>query len=309
MLRAGNYRSNIRRCPLMNCSYHNFRLDNLKKHLRSNRHKINNEDVVNRILEMVRSNSLPEETLLRVQNDNIVQVTVGSQLERTASTIPTAMQSAQEQNAGGSEVLQSSTATQNSRNPTADDGELMCDQRQSSEQLPPRQLSQRVRAPPGDDNSLAEAVASLHAAIQKIKINERDMKTLLEQTKSVLESKISEIDQRLEKTDTITTNVDSTTRSLVQLQTTYSWLQVKLQVPPSVPLGACSLCQRHSLQIRQHRGYSSMQNWLNCSVVLDSDHRAQKVKLHEQSECHKICKSEEQQRKKNAILFTSQIKF
>ena len=145
MLRARNYRSNIRRCPLMNCSYRNFRLDNLKKHLRSNRHKINNEDIVNGILEMVRSNSLPEETLLRVQNDNIVQVTVGSQLERTASTIPTAMQSAQEQNASGSEVLQSSTATQTSRNPTADDGELMCDQRQSSEPLPPRQPSQRVR--------------------------------------------------------------------------------------------------------------------------------------------------------------------
>jgi hypothetical protein len=48
-----------------------------------------------------------------------------------------------------------------------------------------------------------------------------------------------------------------------------------------------------------------MQNWLNCSVVLDSDHRAQKVKLHEKSECHKICKSEEEQRKKNAILFSS----
>jgi hypothetical protein len=133
------------------------------------------------------------------------------------------------------------------------------------------------------------------------------MKTLLEQTKSVIESKISEIDQRLEKTDTITTNVDSTTRSLVQLQATYSWLQVKLQVPPSVLLGACSLCQRHFLQTHQHCGYSSMQNWLNCSVVLDSDHRTQKVKLHEQSECHKICKSEEEQRKKNAILFSSQI--
>jgi hypothetical protein len=93
-----------------------------------------------------------------------------------------------------------------------------------------------VRAPPGDDNSLPEAVASLHAAIQKIKINERAMKTLLEQTKSVLESKISEIDQHLEKTDMITTNVDSTTRSLAQLQTTYSWLQVKLQAPPSVLL-------------------------------------------------------------------------
>jgi hypothetical protein len=53
-----------------------------------------------------------------------------------------------------------------------------------------------------------------------------------------------------------------------------------------------------------------MQNWLNCSVVLDSDHRAQKVKLHEKSECHKICKSEEEQRKNNAILFSShQINF
>ena len=301
MLRARNYRSIIRRCPLINCSYRNFRLDDLKKHLRLNRHKINNEDVVNRILEMVGSNSLPEETLLRVQNDNIVQVTVGSQLEKTASTIQTAMQSEQGQNASGSEVL--STATQNLRN-DGDDGDLLCDQRQPSESLPPRLPHERVRTPPGDANSLPEAVASLHAAIQKIKINERDMKTVLEQTKSVLESKISEIDQRLQKTDTITTNVDNTTRPLAQLQATYSWLQVK---PPSVPLGACSLCQRHSLQIRQHRGYSSIQNWLNCSVALDCNHRAQKVKLHKQSECHKICMSTEEQRKKNAIFSSSQI--
>ena len=74
-----------------------------------------------------------------------------------------------------------------------------------------------------------------------------------------------------------------------------------------VLLGSCSLCQRHFLQTHQHCGYSSMQSWLNCSVVLDSDHRTQKVKLHEQSECHKICKSEEEQRKKNAIIFSSQI--
>ena len=94
MLKAMNYRSNIRKCPLMNCSYRNFRLDNLKKHLKSNRHKINNDAVVNRIFEMVRSNSLCEDTLLRVENDNIVQVTVGPseglpelQLERTMTSI------------------------------------------------------------------------------------------------------------------------------------------------------------------------------------------------------------------------------
>jgi hypothetical protein len=133
------------------------------------------------------------------------------------------LKSAQEQNASGSEVLQSSTATQNSRNPIiADDGELMCDQRQSSEPLPPRQPSQRMRAPPGDNNSFPEA-ESLCAAIQKIKINERDMKTLLEQTKSVLESKISEIDQCLEKTDTITTNVDSTIHD--------HWFSCKQHIP------------------------------------------------------------------------------
>ena len=53
-----------------------------------------------------------------------------------------------------------------------------------------------------------------------------------------------------------------------------------------------------------------MQNWLNCSIVLDSDHRMQKVKQHEQSECHKICKSVEEQRKKkkNAIVFLCEAK-
>ena len=50
-----------------------------------------------------------------------------------------------------------------------------------------------------------------------------------------------------------------------------------------------------------------MQNWLDCSVVLDSDHRAQRVKNHEQSECHKSSKSAEEQRKRNAILFSSQV--
>jgi hypothetical protein len=150
--------------------YRNFRLDNLKKHLRSNRHKINNEDIINGILEMVRSNSLPEETLLRVQNDNIVQVTVGSQLERTASTIPTVMQSAQEQNTSGSEVLQSSTVTQNLHNPTADDGELMCDQRQSSEPLPPRQPSQRVRASLGNRHLTDMAIASATDCIYDVQL-------------------------------------------------------------------------------------------------------------------------------------------
>ena len=162
-------------------------------------------------------------------------------------------------------------------------------------------------APTDEISLLPEAVASLHAAIQKIKINERNMKTLLLQHKKVLESKLSVINQRLEKADNITSHNDSVTQSLVQLQTTYPWLQVKLRTPPNDPVGACSLCQRHSTQIRQHRGYSAMQNWLDCSVLLDSNHRARKVLQHEQSDCHKLCKSAEEQRKKNAILFSSQV--
>ena len=158
---------------------------------------------------------------------------------------------------------QNSSPTQTSHNDnlTVDDGEF-CDQRQSCESKTPEQLPQTSRlALTGEIDSLPGAVEALNAAIRKINKNERDMKALLKQTKSVLESKFSEIDERLE------------------LQRTYNWLQVKLQEPLSVPLGACSLCQRHSLQIRQHRGYSSMQNWLDCSVVLDSGHRMQKVKL------------------------------
>lgn len=50
-----------------------------------------------------------------------------------------------------------------------------------------------------------------------------------------------------------------------------------------------------------------MQNWLDCSVVLDDDHRAQKIKSHEQSECHKICVSAEQLRKRNTIQTSFQI--
>ena len=213
----------------------------------------------------------------------------------TSITLPVV---AQEQTARDFDDNQNSSATQPSRNLMADDAEL-CDHRQSNESETPEQPPQTSRVElTGEIVSLPGAVEAINAIIKKISINERDMKTLLEQTKSVLESKLSEIDQCFEKADTITTNVDSTTRSLVELQRTYTWLQVKLQEPPSVPLGACSLCQRHPLQIRQHRGYSSMRNWLNCSVVLDSDHRMQKVKQHEQSECHKICKSADEQRKR-----------
>ena len=123
------------------------------------------------------------------------------------------------------------------------------------------------------------------------------MKTLLLQYKKVLESKLSVIDQRLEKADNMTSHNDSVTQSLVQLQTTYPWLQVKLRTPLNDPVGTCSLCQRHSTQIRQHHGYS---------VLLDSNNCAHKVLQHKQSDCHKLCKSAEEQRKKNAILFSSQ---
>ncbi len=41
----------------------------------------------------------------------------------------------------------------------------------------------------------------------------------------------------------------------LQLQMTHPWLQVKLREPPSLPSGACSLCQRHFMQIRRHQGY------------------------------------------------------
>ena len=211
----------------------------------------------------------------------------------TSITLPVV---AQEQTGRDFDDNQNSSATQPSRNLMADDAEL-CDNRQSNESETPEQPPQTSRVElTGEIVSLPGAVEALNAVIKKISINERDMKTLLEQTKSVLE-----IDRCLEKADTITTNVDSTTRSLVELQRTHTWLQVKLQESPSVPLGAYSLRQRHPLQIRQHRGYSSMRNWLNCSVVLDSDHRMQKVKQHEQSECHKICKSVDEQRKKQSF--------
>ena len=96
--------------------------------------------------------------------------------------------------------------------------------------------------------NLTEAVASLNLAIQKISINERDMKTV-QQTKTVLEDKLSEMDQRLEKADNIVSNVNNTSQSPVQLQMTHPWLQVKSRQSPSPPSGACSLCQRHHMQI------------------------------------------------------------
>ena len=82
-------------------------------------------------------------------------------------------------------------------------------------------------------HNLTEVVMSLNLAIQKISINERDMKTVLQQTKTVLEDKLSEIDQCLEKADNIVSNVNNTSQSLVQLQMGHSWPQVKLRQSPS----------------------------------------------------------------------------
>ena len=48
-------------------------------------------------------------------------------------------------------------------------------------------------------------------------------------------------------------------------------------------------------------GFSSVQNWVDCSVVLDSDHGMQKKISHEKSQCHAICVSSEEQRKSNTI--------
>ena len=104
----------------------------------------------------------------------------------------------------------------------ADDAEL-CDHRQSNESETPKQPPQTSRLElTGKIVSLPGAVEALNAAIKKISITERDMKTLLEQTKSFLESILFEIDQHLEKAFG---NV--------------------------VCVMACSLCQHHSLQICQ----------------------------------------------------------
>ena len=177
---------------------------------------------------MVRSNSLPEGTLLRYQNNNLVQIVIGLQanLDQAAAATPSST--------SGSTLLQNSAEERDSQDTTvATDDEQLPDQYHSSETLSVSQLLQMQQDAPTDEiSSLPEAVASLHAAIQKTKINERDMKTLLLQHKKVLESKLSVIDQRLEKADNIISHNDSVTQSLVQLQTTYPWLQVKLQTPP-----------------------------------------------------------------------------
>ena len=290
MLRAKTQKSSISRCPLINCSYRNFRLDNLKNHLKSRRHKITNVEVINKIFGIVRSNSLPADHLLRVQNDDVVQVSVHLPRQESTSSVPFV----QSQNA----VANTPRSTFQNLNTGQEVSETSEQDRREGEltQSPLTTVSSNEQM-----RNLTEAVASLNVAIQKININERDMKTVLQQTKAVLENKLSDMEQRSEKADNIMTNVNYTSQSLIQLQMKHPWLQVKLREPPSPPSGACSLCQRHFMQIRRHRGYSRMQNWVDCSVVQDSDHRAQKIISHEQSECHTICVSAEDQRKRNAI--------
>ena len=150
-------------------------------------------------------------------------------------------------------------------------------------------------------HNLTEAVASLNLTIQKISINERDMKTVLQQTKTVLKDKLSEIDQRLEKADNIVSNVNNTSQSLVQLQMAHSWLQLKLRQSPSLPSGACSLCQRHLMQIRQHRVFRACRiGWIALLFWIAIMACKKKIR-HEKSQCHTICVSSEEQRKRNTI--------
>ena len=293
MLKAKTKKSLISRCPLINCSYRNFRLDNLKNHLKSRKHKITNADVINKILGTVKSNSLPTDYLLRVQNDNVVQVRLPQQ------EIPSSASSVQNQNAAS--ATNSTGSTLQYENPITCEDVLGSEHNQHEIEPSQSAVATSTESLNEHMHNLTEAVVSLNLTIQKISINERDMKTVLQQTKTVLENKLSEMDQRLEKADNIVSNVNNTLQSLVQLQMTYSWLQLKLQQSPSPPSGACSLCQRHHMQIQQHQGFSSVQNWVDCSVVLDSDHRVQKITSHEKSQCHAICASAEKQTKRNTI--------
>ena len=142
MLKAKTKKSLISRCPLLNCSYRNFRLDNLKNHLKSRKHKITNADVINKILGTVKSNSLPTNYLLRVQNDNVVQVHLPQQEIPSASSV---------QNQNAASATNSTGSTLQYENP------ITC-----------------------EDVLGSEAVTSLNLAIQNISINERDMKTVLQ---------------------------------------------------------------------------------------------------------------------------------
>ena len=80
----------------------------------------------------------------------------------------------------GSTLLQNPAEERDSQDTTvATDDEQLPDQYHSSETLSVSQSLQMQQDAPTEISSLPEAVASLHAAIQKIKINERDMKKLI----------------------------------------------------------------------------------------------------------------------------------
>ena len=108
---------------------------------------------------MVRSNSLPEGTLLRYQNNNLVQNAIGLQanLDQAAAATPFS----------GSTLLQNSAEERDSQDTTvATDDEQLPDQYHSSETLSVSQSLQMQQDTPTDEiSSLPEAVASLHAAI------------------------------------------------------------------------------------------------------------------------------------------------
>ena len=159
MLRAKTQKSIISRCPLINCSYRNFRLDNLKNHLKSRRHKITNADVISKILEIVKSNSLPTDYLLRVQNNNIVQV-----------------RSPQQENPSSGSFLQNQTAASvtNSTRSTLQYGkastcEDVLERVHDQHETDLSQSAVATSTEPSNEqmHNLTEAVASLNLAIKK----------------------------------------------------------------------------------------------------------------------------------------------
>ena len=147
----------------------------------------NNADVINKILGTVKSNSLPTDYLLRVQNDNVVQVCLPQQ-EIPSSTV---------QNQNAASATNSTGSTLQYENPITCEDVLRSEHNQ--DEIDPSQFAVATSTESSNEHmrNLTEAVASLNLAIQKISINERDMKTVLQQTKTVLEDKLSEMDQRL----------------------------------------------------------------------------------------------------------------
>ena len=131
----------------------------MKNHLKSRRHKITNADVISKILEIVKSNSLPTDYVLGVQNDDIVQVRLPQQENPSSGSFL--------QNQTAVSVTNSTRSTQQYEKTSTCEDVLEREHNQHETDLSQSAVATSTESSNKQMHNLTDAVASLNLAIKE----------------------------------------------------------------------------------------------------------------------------------------------